>query len=90
MENNPLPRREQICEVCGMEGIKSRYCHACAVEASRENMAQVALIGHSRPKTQRAKQRISGSERESVRTRILRGFLQSDEFGLGGRQALCL
>jgi hypothetical protein len=33
---------------------------------------------------------ILGSERESVRTRILRGFLQSDEFGLGGRQALCL
>ena len=30
-----------------------------AVELSRENMAQVALIGHSRPKTQRAKNRIS-------------------------------
>jgi CRISPR-associated endonuclease Cas1 len=59
MGTNPLPRREKICEVCGTEGIKSRYCHACAVEASRENMAQVALIGHSRPKTQRAKERIS-------------------------------
>src|SRR5215469_6193394 len=32
----------------------------------------------------------NGSERESVRTHILRGFLQSDEFGLGGRQALRL
>ena len=31
-----------------------------------------------------------GSERESVRTRILRSFLQSDELGLGGRQALGL
>jgi|SRR6516225_2808910 len=31
-----------------------------------------------------------GSERESVRTRILRSFLQSDELGLGGRQALRL
>jgi len=31
----------------------------CAVEVSRENMAQVALIGHARPKTQRVKARIS-------------------------------
>jgi len=31
-----------------------------------------------------------GSERESVKMRILRGFLQSDEFVLGGRQALRL
>jgi hypothetical protein len=35
-------------------------------------------------------ERFMGSERESVRTRILRGFLQSDELGLGGRQALRL
>jgi hypothetical protein len=31
-----------------------------------------------------------GSTRETVRMRILRGFLKSDEFGLGERQALRL
>jgi len=47
---NPLPRRPKVCEVCGAEGVKSRYCRSCAVEVSRENMAQVALIGHARPR----------------------------------------
>jgi CRISPR-associated endonuclease Cas1 len=56
---NPTPRREKVCEVCGAEGVKHRYCKSCAVEVSRENMAQVALIGHSRPRTQKAKNRIS-------------------------------
>lgn len=56
---NPIPRRENICEVCGAEGVKNRYCQSCAVEVSRENMAQVALIGHARPKTQQVKARIS-------------------------------
>ena len=55
----PLPRPTKICEVYGAEGVKSRYCKACAVEASRENMAQVALIGHLRPKSKRVKDRIS-------------------------------
>src|SRR5258708_5143175 len=31
-----------------------------------------------------------GSAQQSVRVRILRGFLESDEFGLSGGQALCL
>jgi hypothetical protein len=56
---NPLPSVKKVCEVCGSEGVKNRYCKSCAVEASRENMAQVALIGHARPKTQRVKDRIS-------------------------------
>ena len=56
---NPIPRREKVCEVCGAESVKNRYCKSCAVEVSRENMAQMALIGHSRPKTQRMKNRIS-------------------------------
>jgi hypothetical protein len=34
--------------------------------------------------------RFSGSEREFDEGLILRGFLESDEFGLGGGQALCL
>jgi CRISPR-associated endonuclease Cas1 len=55
----PLPAPTKICEVCGAEGVKSRYCKACAVEASRENMAQVAVFGHSRPKNKRVKDRIS-------------------------------
>jgi CRISPR-associated endonuclease Cas1 len=56
---NPAPSRAKICEVCGAEGIQNRYCRSCAVEASRENMAQVALLGHRRPKTKQAKARIS-------------------------------
>jgi hypothetical protein len=31
-----------------------------------------------------------GSAQQSVRARILRGFPESDEFGLGGCQTLCL
>ena len=59
VQMNPTPRHEKICEVCGTEGVKNRYCKSCAVEVSRENMAQVALIGQARPKTQRVKARIS-------------------------------
>jgi CRISPR-associated protein Cas1 len=53
------PSRVRICEVCGAEGVKNRYCRSCALEASRENMAQVAMIGHSQPRTKRVKARIS-------------------------------
>jgi hypothetical protein len=59
VRTNRIPRREKVCEVCGAEGVKNRYCKSCAVEVSRDNMAQVALIGHSRPKTQRVKNQIS-------------------------------
>jgi CRISPR-associated endonuclease Cas1 len=59
MGKNPLPRRGRICEVCGSEGIKGRYCRSCAVEASRGHMAQVALFGHMKPKSKKAKARIS-------------------------------
>jgi CRISPR-associated endonuclease Cas1 len=41
------PRQVKICEVCGAEGVKNRYCHSCAVDASRGRMAQVALLGHA-------------------------------------------
>ncbi|MBZ5658010.1 MAG: CRISPR-associated endonuclease Cas1 [Acidobacteriia bacterium] len=56
---NPVPRQGKICEVCGAEGVQNRYCRSCAVEVSRETMAQVALIGHAKPKTRQAKARIS-------------------------------
>jgi CRISPR associated protein, Cas1 family len=59
MGKNPLPRRGKICEMCGAEGVKSRYCRSCAVEASREHMVQVALFGHTKPKSKKAKARIS-------------------------------
>jgi CRISPR-associated endonuclease Cas1 len=54
-----VPRRKRICEVCGAEGVQNRYCRSCAVEISRENMAQVALIGHSKPKTAKLRARVS-------------------------------
>ncbi len=49
----PVPRPSKFCEVCGAEGVKSHYCRACAVEASRETMAQVALMGHAKPKSKK-------------------------------------
>ena len=55
----PLSPPTKICEVCGAQGVKSRFCKACAVEASRENMAQVALIGHLRTNSKRVEDRIS-------------------------------
>jgi CRISPR-associated endonuclease Cas1 len=56
---DPVPHRKKICEVCGVEGVQNRYCRSCAVDVSREKMAQVALIGHSKPKTSSVKARIS-------------------------------
>jgi hypothetical protein len=56
---NSVPRPVRVCEVCGTEGVQNRYCPSCAVEVSRENMAQVALIGHALPRTKRVKDRIS-------------------------------
>jgi hypothetical protein len=56
---NHAPRREKVCEVCGAEGVKNRYCRSCAVEVSKETMAQVALIGHAKPKTPRLRASIS-------------------------------
>jgi hypothetical protein len=59
MKADPVPRRERICEVCGAEGVQKRYCRSCAVEVSRVNMAQTALIGDGKPKSIRLKARIS-------------------------------
>jgi hypothetical protein len=55
---NP-PRLTKICEVCGGEGVKNRYCRSCAIEVARDTMARVALIGHSKPKSSKVKARIS-------------------------------
>jgi CRISPR-associated endonuclease Cas1 len=59
VSTKPNPHRQKVCEVCGAEGVKNHYCKSCAVELSRENMAQVALIGHSRTKSQRVRARVS-------------------------------
>jgi CRISPR-associated endonuclease Cas1 len=59
IRTNPIPRREKVCEICGAEGVKNRYCRSCAVEASRETMAQVALLGHAKPKRKTAREHIS-------------------------------
>lgn len=56
---NPVPRQVKICDLCGAEGVKSRYCPLCAVEVARENMAQVALIGHAKSRTPTVKAHIS-------------------------------
>jgi CRISPR-associated endonuclease Cas1 len=53
------PSQVRICEVCGAEGVKNRYCRSCAVDASRETMAQVALMGHAKPKSKKTKAHIS-------------------------------
>jgi CRISPR-associated endonuclease Cas1 len=53
------PKHIRVCELCGAEGIKNRYCKSCGVDVARENMAQVALIGHAKPKSSRLKVRIS-------------------------------
>jgi CRISPR-associated endonuclease Cas1 len=59
LSSSPVPRQMKICEVCGAEGIKDRYCRSCGVEASRENMRQVALFGHMKPKSKKVKAHIS-------------------------------
>jgi CRISPR associated protein, Cas1 family len=59
VQTNTAPRQAKVCEICGAEGIKNRYCRSCAVEASRENMAQVAVLAHMRPKSKKAKARMS-------------------------------
>jgi len=59
VRTSPAPRQIKICEVCGAEGVQSRYCRSCAVEASRETMVQVALMGHAKPKSKKTKAHIS-------------------------------
>jgi CRISPR-associated endonuclease Cas1 len=59
MRTKAAPPQIKICKVCGAEGVKRRYCCVCAVEVSRETMAQVALLGHAKAKSKTTKIRIS-------------------------------
>jgi CRISPR-associated endonuclease Cas1 len=58
-KSHPVLRPMKICKVCGAEGVKSSYCQSCAVEASRERMADIAALAHMRPKSKMTKIRIS-------------------------------
>jgi hypothetical protein len=49
----------KICEVCGAEGVKNRYCRSSAVEAARGAIAQISVPGYAKPKSNKTKARIS-------------------------------
>ena len=53
------PHHPKICAVCGAEGINSRYCRKCAVEAARKTMADIASFTHMKPKSKKEKARLS-------------------------------
>src|SRR5690242_15997622 len=53
------PKQVRICEACGAEGIENRYCESCAVEISRDTMAQAALTKHATSLTAKRKAEIS-------------------------------
>jgi hypothetical protein len=59
MRATRVTKQLTICQVCGAEGVNNRYCRSCAVEVSRETMAQAALIGHATPKSPNVKACIS-------------------------------
>jgi hypothetical protein len=53
------PRHQKICAECGAEGINGRYCSACAAEAARRTMADLASFRHLRPTSKKEKARLS-------------------------------
>jgi hypothetical protein len=52
------PKRIKLCEVCGAEGVHNRYCKSCAVEVSRDTMAQVASMAQLNTRTAKARARV--------------------------------
>ena len=59
MRTNIFPRHLKICAECGAEGVTSRYCGACAAEAARRTMADIASLRHMKPMTKKEKARLS-------------------------------
>jgi len=59
MPTNIFPRPVKICAECGAEVVSGRHCRACATEAARQTMADVASLSHMKPKTKKEKARIS-------------------------------
>ena len=53
------PCHQKICADCGAEGVNGRYCRACAAEAARRTMADIASLSHMKPKSKREKARLS-------------------------------
>jgi len=59
MRTNISFRHPKICADCGAEGINGRYCRACATEAARRTMADIASLSHLKPKSKKEKARVS-------------------------------
>jgi len=59
MRPNIFPRHLKICAECGADGVTGRYCGACAAEAARRTMADIASLSHMKPKSKKAKEHIS-------------------------------
>jgi len=59
MRTNIFPPNLKICAECGAEGVTGRYCGACAAEAARRTMADIASLSHMKPKTKKEKARLS-------------------------------
>ncbi len=59
MRTNIFLRPTKICAVCGAEGVTGRHCGACATEAARRTMADIASLSHMKPKTKKEKARLS-------------------------------
>jgi CRISPR-associated protein Cas1 len=59
MRTNIFLRHPKICAVCGAEGVTGRHCGACATEAARRTMADIASLSHMKPKSKKEKARIS-------------------------------
>ena len=44
------PQRIKVCEMCGVEGVRRRYCPSCSVTVTREHMPDVARKGRETPR----------------------------------------
>jgi hypothetical protein len=59
LQTNIFPRHLKICAECGAEGVSGRCCGACAAEAARRTMADIASLSHMKPKSKKDKARVS-------------------------------
>jgi len=59
MRTNIFPRQLKVCAECGTDGVTGRHCGACAAEAARRTMADIASLSHMKPKTKKEKARLS-------------------------------
>lgn len=52
-------RQPKVCAACGAEGVNGRYCGACAVDAAKKTMADIASLRHMKPKSKKEKAYLS-------------------------------